>query len=429
MRSVYLSFLGTGKYEETTYVFSGKPASPTRFIQAAQLELLGTQRPDQAYILVTRESRQMHFRELRDELASFTVQVQPVELDEDMSEKGQWEWFETILNLIQPGDQLMVDLTHGFRSMPIIFSTALNFLQKTRQVTLKHVFYGAFEQNKEQPPIIDMRKFYDINLWADGVSRLVEDADAASLASMAGRSAQGQFPELADAGFTETCKIITRQIKSIDINNVGQQIHNLLQHIQTMRRHASPGTTMLLDMVEEKFIRLQVEEMGNPDKKGYELPYYRMLLELCRLLLDHGLIMQAFTVMREWVGSLVMLHFEQHEKMNAGKRRKKIQRYGQIFFNMLQFHPEKWDFSGQQNKLDKIKPFYDTLREQKILDPLLDADPLPAKTLSVYRNGFDHAWLGKAAMKQDIEEVGRAFLARLEDVLHRLEEQQEHQSG
>jgi hypothetical protein len=195
-----------------------------------------------------------------------------------------------------------------------------------------------------------------------------------------------------------------------------------------MREHASPGTSILLEMMEEKFSRLQVAEMSNPDKNGYTLSYYKMLLELCRLLLDHGLIMQAFTVMREWIALLVMLYFEQQEHMNAGKRRKRVEHYSPFFFNMIQYDREKWNFpESAQKKLQRLEPFYDTLADHHILDPLLLVEPtatdstLPIKRLSVYRNGFDHAWLGKSGMQPDMEEQARVFLSRLEDVLQRLE--------
>ena len=422
MRRVYLSFLGLGQYDkttdkfsyrETTYELDGKQSHQTRFVQTAEQMLLGWDRFDIIYIAATDKSVAAHFTDLQEELSACRGDVQLIELDEDMSESGQWKWFEKIFSVIEEGDELCVDLTHGYRSIPVIFSTAINFLQKTKRIKVSHVFYGAYEKNKKMTPLVDMRAFYDINIWADAVTRLTDNADARGIAEAAHVTGQHQFAELANGQFTDTCSLATRKIINIDVNNVTGAVNQLLACIEKLQQNCSPGTDVLLGMVKEKFAALSDPDMVNPDRDGYTLEYFRIQLDLAALLLDHGLLMQAFTVMREWLASLVMLYFESSDTMNAGKRRKRIRRYGPVFFNMLQYPEEKWDFRGKEEKSERVRPFYNACKDSGCLQPLMEGAESAASELSEIRNGFDHAWLGKAGMKEEIEQKGRHLLKKL----------------
>ncbi|WP_456388287.1 TIGR02221 family CRISPR-associated protein [Desulfolithobacter sp.] len=421
MRRVYLSFLGLGRYEETVYELNGQPSKPTRFVQVAEQMLLGWDRFDILYIVATSASKERHFDALCQELGRCRGEIQLIELDEDMSNAGQWQWFEQIFAVVRDGDELCVDLTHGYRSIPVIFSAAINFLQKTKQVRLVHLFYGAFEKDRQLAPLVDMRSFFDINIWADAVTRLTRDADARGLAEAAATTNRHQFVELSDREFTTACTQVTRRIINVDVNNVADDISRLMACIEQLDSTSSPVTSMLLEMVREKFSFLGDMDISNPDRTGYSLKYYEFQLNLAGLLLEHGLLMQAFTVMREWLSSLVMLYFEQQGSMKAKERRKRI-RYGATFFNMLQYAENKWNFKGEEEeKHQRVEPFYRELKKDGILEPLVSTNPLLAKELSSYRNGFDHAWLGKAGMKDDLEQKGQYFHKTLREVLQRLE--------
>jgi CRISPR-associated Csx2 family protein len=429
MRKVFLSFLGLGQfdkvtkkyqYRETVYELAGQLSSPTRFVQIAEQQLLGRDFFDIFFIAATDKSAKAHFEFVRDQLASCRGEVCLLSLDENMSEAGQWGWFEKIFNVMEDGDELCVDLTHGYRSVPVIFSAAINFLQKTKNITLTHVFYGAFEEDKQHAPLVDMKSFFDINIWTDAVARLVNDADAGGIANAADKTNKYQFSELANPVFVKGCSAVTRRIKSVDVNNVADDVVTLLQQIEMMKEDCSTGTAILLDLVRDKFVPLVSPQTGNPDRNRYTLDYFKIQLSLARLLIEHGLFMQAFTVMREWLSSLVMLHFESLGAMKAKKRRTRVQRYGAVFFAMLQYGRNDWNFPGREDQVEKILPFYNLLKKEEILTSGEKAHLPVAKILSRFRNGFDHAWLGKAGMDSEVEQQAGECLQTLEEILQRL---------
>jgi CRISPR-associated DxTHG motif protein len=429
-----MSFLGTGDYHETIYEYKNRLSSTTKFIQTAEFELLGKDCPNYAYILVTQQSKSMHFADLTDELAQFGVIPNAIKIDEDMSSEGQWKWFETILEVIHSQDQLIIDLTHGYRSVPIIFSAALNFLQKTRNVELLHVFYGAYEQRKECPPIIDMRKFYDINIWTDGVNRLTEEADARPLALAAQKSHAQQLPELSDKGLIEAFQKITERIRNVDVNNVGVEANNVLAHIKRVRESEQSSSTgrLLLQIAEKKFKALERENLTN--KGLYQNHYFEHQLEIIKLLLQHALYMQAFTAMREFLISIADMFAKQRlEELfldewqkKPGKKKKKYRkesrrRFAESFPAMLSIPEEKWDFhshvdSKGENFIKVMEPVFRDKQNRVLLKKMSDL----FKSLKEYRNGFDHAWTGKVEMKHDINEKGWGFFQELEEIMEHL---------
>jgi hypothetical protein len=135
------------------------------------------------------------------------------------------------------------------------------------------------------------------------------------------------------------------------------------------------------------------------------------------LLLEHKLFMQAYTVMRELIASLVMIHFER-EGMNNQKRKKKRPTYGELFIKFFEFPEEKWNFSGREKDLDRILPFYQELKANGVEEVLRSF----TKDLGNYRNGFDHAWTAKAGAALDIPHKGQEFLENLISVRDRMAE-------
>lgn len=60
-----------------------------------------------------------------------------------------------------------VTLWVGFTgSSRIVFSTAINFLQKAKSVTLDALYYAAFDKDRNRSPIVDMKDFCIVNEWA-----------------------------------------------------------------------------------------------------------------------------------------------------------------------------------------------------------------------------------------------------------------------
>lgn len=410
MRNVYLSFLGLGVYQPTVYKLGEHTSSETKFVQVAEIELLGAKNFDTVLIAATPESFEKHAATITDQLESIGATVNFIDISNEMTPETQWKWFEHILSHIQHEDRLTVDMTHGFRAIPILFSSAINFLQKSRNISLQAVYYGVFEQKDEKgrAPIVDMKGFYLINEWADAVSRLVEEADARKMAEVARKTTDFQAGELNDQKIIAALDDLTNTVRNVDVNNVAQKANTAIRLIQRKKEGASETGQLLLNLVFDKFVSLCTETGAF---SRYDREYFKLQIEIIRLLLEHKLFMQAYTVMREFIASLVMVFFERRELTKEDRNNLRGQ-FADVFFNMFQF--SKWNFSEKDSqKVQEIMPFYEELKANGIENEIRG---LFGK-LAAYRNGFDHAWIGHKKAPSNIAQKGDEYLEKLQDVM------------
>lgn len=422
MGKIYLSFLGLGtkddntgefSYRDSVYELNGRESKVTKFVQGAEIEILGARSFDRILIALTEKSRDTHFQTLEKQLTDLGVKkVETLILSEEMTPEGQWGWFEKILSQIERGDHLTVDMTHGYRSMPIVFSAAIHFLQRARDVKLEAVYYGAYDKNRELSPIVDMKQFYVINDWAEAVSRVVEDADARKMAQMAETAPAFQSGGLSDPHLIQALDALTNRIRNVDINNLEEPAKQLLRLIEEKEQEASETGRILLGLVKDKFAPITREQ---DTYCRYNVAYFRLQLSVIRLLLEHGLFMQAYTVMREFIGSMGLVQFE-NVLFNNAKGRKKRQ-YAETFVNMIQHEREGWKFEeSMDEKKEKLLPHYECLEGLgvvKTLDSFIE-------DLLRYRNGFDHAWTGRNGSDENMKDFGFDVLEQLSSLANLL---------
>lgn len=440
MAKVFISFLGTGNpnvkadqpgYDVLTYRFeNNEQAYTSRFAQRAIIEKHGPASFERICLMMTPESKAKHRDLLVTELLSIgCIENQLIEdasITTNQSTEQQWEWFDSLQRLIHDGDEVVFDFTHGFRSVPIIFSTAISFLQKVKRFTLLNAHYGYMVDKKlATGEIIDMAKFYRINEWADGVARLVDMADASKLAALADEGLADGFAALNDPKLTQALRELTDLIKNIDVNNVGKKADEALKLITRKQQQCSGADAQLLQMVVDKFESLAIEGSGR-----YDHDYFWLQLILAEMLLKHGLNMQAFTVMRECIASIGMLaatgkYAKKKLTTNEGRRYRK--NIGEIFWGLCITEREKWIQEIQPEKVPKselayfnemVLPFYEKLDTNNIIKRI---QPV-AKSIQIYRNGLNHAWTNDKEAPTDIAEQGRHFLQQLTGTIELLKE-------
>lgn len=422
--NIYMSFLGLGAKDKKTgrcnytpahYQLNDVVSGETRFVQVAEIEILRPKTFEKVVIMATEKSKEAHFSNLKQELGNLGVKrVSVCVIDEDMSAAGQWRWFEQILDLIDHEAELTVDLTHGYRAMPIVFSNAINFLQRAKRIRLKAVYYGAFEMRDEKSvaPIIDMKDFFVVNEWADAVSRLTEDADARKLALVARSKAESPVAELADAALIESLEVVTDAIRNVDAHGFSIKTDTAVKLAEDKLIGASGAGKLLLNLVLDKFRPLLKD---SPLSGCYDNSYFRSQMAFVELLLEHRLYMQAFTAMREVIGSIGLVPIEKARTTTSEGRRQRGK--AEVFLRMIQFPEEKWKFEeGNVKQKDRLLPYYNDLQKYGLVEALRAF----AKDLTDYRNGFDHGWTSKQKMYEEIPEKGVFFLNSLRNVINDL---------
>jgi len=434
-KTMYVSFLGAGNYNAVHYQWNGIKSVKTPYAQEAELRLLlesgqVSVKTMRVLIFGTPTSRRAHWDKqrgynprtgeygdsqvpgLRPRLDGLDVEYEFVEMSEDLSAPAQWATFQELLRCIPSDTELILDMTHGFRAVPVVFSSALHFLRLTRDLTIKQVLYGAHDA--DPPAIMDYGDFYAIQDWTDGVSRLIEDADAGKLAALSGGGSSLPVKGFDARELTGALMSVTDAVKNVEVNGVEGKVREALglvdASLDQARREGNVASETLLSLVKEKFAGLMSSE---PLSGHYDQPYFDVQLIFMELLLEHRLFMQAFTAMREYIGSLGMRGCKpgQLKFTNSTGRGKRL--HAEVFISMVSYPEPKWWFDGDRGRqMDALKPYYDQLVEAGVVKRLQEL----VTPLTRIRNGFDHAWTSKASVPEDIAEKGVDYLEKLRDI-------------
>ena len=156
----YMTVLGTGKYEPCNYVVLDektgliKECCETPYIQKAVFSMLCKDftENDRITVFVTSGARKKHGDELEAEFSAFSeknrVCPKPnfVDIEEGLNSEDQWKNFNTMFEQIEQGEQVTVDITHGFRTIPMQMFAILNYAKTLKNITVNGIYYGVFEQ-------------------------------------------------------------------------------------------------------------------------------------------------------------------------------------------------------------------------------------------------------------------------------------------
>jgi CRISPR-associated DxTHG motif protein len=72
----------------------------------------------------------------------------------------------SIANATLPKQTVILDVTHGFRHLPMLGLVAAHYLERVRQVNVRNLYYGALEMTEHgETPVLDLRGLLQTMDW------------------------------------------------------------------------------------------------------------------------------------------------------------------------------------------------------------------------------------------------------------------------
>lgn len=131
----------------------------------------------------------------------------------------------TILELeskLQSGDQLYVDVTHSFRSMPLLLMNTLIYLQNMskKRVKIVAIFYGMSEMKRElgYAPVVNLKKALEVNNWISGAYSFSEFGDAKKISELLNsidRSAANRLMDFSNANNLNNMVTLQKSVQNL----------------------------------------------------------------------------------------------------------------------------------------------------------------------------------------------------------------------
>lgn len=302
-----ISFLGAGVYSETTYVYGGQRHTSCYMADAAARFF----KPQRILVFTTVEAERAHFAALCERLADFMSPTQ-VPIPSDQHEADQWTIFARVAEQIRPGEELIFDITSGFRSIPVLALLIAAYVRVVRRSDVRSMVYGAFDaRNREtnETPVFDLTPLVALLNWttatdafltygrADALQALV---DPRRQANQTGASVAHQLAARLGA--------LTAALQTSRPAEVMQTAEGLPEALDAFKAatdldaRASP-LGLLLATIEGEY-----SGMGHPQPRERSLAREVVIkqLEIIEWYAAKGLYVQAFTLTREWLVSVAL---------------------------------------------------------------------------------------------------------------------------
>ncbi|UPM42482.1 TM1812 family CRISPR-associated protein [Halocatena salina] len=169
--TLLVSSMGTGGkdgYSETDYALDDDSYS-TEFSPVALSELVEV---DRALVARTEEAADEYDEELEQAFGEVNV---PCEF-EDISDVENREEIDALMQRLiemireRDPDRVVLDITYGFRTLPMVFFTTIMHLDALDDIELARIYYGKFQGKNEESPIIDMTYLHTLMEWYHAVN-------------------------------------------------------------------------------------------------------------------------------------------------------------------------------------------------------------------------------------------------------------------
>lgn len=390
-RKVFLTFLGTGNYKECIYTFNEQKSKVVEYIQRALIDLVAPDY-DEYIAFCTEKAYEKHFEKLNEECKK---QFRNVEIPDGLSEKEIWEMFQIIFENLQDGDEVILDITHSFRSIPMLGITLLQYAKFIKNINVKGVYYGAFENlgaayqieekypNPEDrlAPILDLTPFSILQDWSqfgsqfintgniNGLSKIAETSTGQILKDTKGKNQDAQLLKKINTTLTEIGDDFATNRGKKFLN--GEVIEKFKRQTYDLENQILPAFNPILEKLNNEF---QLFEEDNDDN----------LLHSVKWCIDKDLIQQGITQLQEGVITILCRKLE-YDYKNIDIRG--------IISSYLSFGIKK-DESEWKKPLDtpKAKDIISDLRESiKDLEKIAQAyNSLTDKRNDINHGGFNN---------------------------------------
>lgn len=395
-----IAFLGTTDYKPTVY-WTDDFELKTKFVQiasAARIEGLS-----RLTILATKKARETHETGFREEW-------------ERLPRKAEWAGVELIFQTVPDGhnfeeavgifkeiaekldeySEVYFDITHGFRSQPLIGLLALQYLEAQRKdLVIKDVSYGVYVPGEPNHPdngrLVSLADFLTIKDWAYGTRVFRDTGSVRVLTGLA----KDTHDAAARTGLRPKLKYVadslekwSNYVESAAVEGVVTYSNAVLERIQALREDEvgmaiGPFFAPLLDEINNLVGPLEASEATSESGLAAQL-------KLLEWVVDTGRYQLALVIAREWMVSLV------YNEMNATGELPAEQELGE---DGRRKSPRKF----AEDKLNKAQKESDP--RSKAWSGLADA-----------RNKFSHAWMGHDLSKNPLGEARKI----LDNAIHQL---------
>lgn len=244
--------------------------------------------------------------------------------------------FEKLLNVVEDGDRVIFDVTHGFRSIPFFAFLAVAFLKSARQnVTVERILYGELGQDGQPGQIIDLTEYLDLLDWMSATDQFVNLGNSHALVNRVKEAAlDDQTPDADRSILQELATSLDNVSRSLHLAipdmtmSAAFQLQNSLDQAREILKRDLRPFLPLANRVEAAFEPMMLADASDPANVWRTLTRERAIVNWY---LERKLLFQAIAMAFEWLRSYGLAYCGSTELYRYRARNRLGNQYNTIY--------------------------------------------------------------------------------------------------
>lgn len=335
MSKVFMTVVGTSNYNETAYKLGDAEPITNRFVQKSLLTLLKNKGEefDKIIFFLTNEAKEGNWKRYyrknkytgketiyeNEGLEAFLEENFPgkymaVPISTAENEEGILSLFNNMYDSMTEGDEITLDVTHGFRSISFLFFPVISYAKELKKIKIDHIYYGNYIEDKTPTEIVDLKKYDEILDWSNAAHNFIASGNAS------------EIKELSDKRYNS----IDNKKEFSEANTVSKWLLNLTNALLTCKGANEQSESIAVSA--KKLIDSSENLKKSPRYKEYVLyhkliehaiesvrgfsgvkSHYELGLQAAEWYKNRNLVQQAYTAMRETIISFLCSVFGNEE--------------------------------------------------------------------------------------------------------------------
>ena len=313
---ILVAAAGTGAYSPADYFIETDPyrVHHTCYGPVAVANLAGP--ITEALLLMTEQATSKHWEALRAELDRCGIGARKLDIPIGRTVDEIWRVVRLLNDSIEEGSELVIDITHALRHLPVLMLASLAYLTAERNVQIKGIYYGAYEVREgDRAPVFNLAPFLTLTESYHALRQFRETGDARRLARSldeinAALWRQAAKPQHFSHLVNALKKVSSRLVAALPLEAGLHGFHALSQlsaAVSELPATSGVANSLIL-AVAPTLERIALKETV-PDKTSIPLALSELQrqLEIIRFSIESQAYDRALLLLREWIISRCLL--------------------------------------------------------------------------------------------------------------------------
>ena len=416
MSKVYLSFLGTTDYTPCSYFLGKQEVKNVKFVQEATVQFCcqNWTSNDRIVIFTTEEAFRKNWNDSnqlglkhRIEQLKLNPSLKRIPIPEGKSREEIWEIFGLIFDQLSLNDEIVFDITHGFRSIPMLAIIVLNYAKIMKNISIEKILYGALEalgspqeiknipSEQRRIPIVDLTEFDFLLDWSTAIDRFIRGGDASAVETLALKTKL-----ISQNKSTNIVSVLGRQLdtftkiistcRGTKITEVTKSLKEKINQCENFLKSLPPFFKPLVAKLKKEMSEFTEDNICNG-------------IQTVKWCCEHNLIQQGYTILMETLISFLVRKI--FNDLTDKKYREIASQAVTIFHNKIQ--ENEWQPPSSEHP-EITKSYLECLKKYPELVEIY-------LVIKNYRNDINHAGYRDSPMD------AKKFAPKLKELISKLE--------